>query len=59
MKKVILHKINVGSFFSDVKLRVAQEKINEYIIENHLNVVSVSLFKESDDEYLFTLTCDN
>lgn len=58
MKRVILHKVNVKSFFSSAKLKTAQDKINEYIIENKLNVVSVSLYKENDDEYLFTLTCE-
>jgi hypothetical protein len=58
MKKVILYKVNVRSFFRDAKLRAAEETINRYINENNLNVASVSLFKENDDEYLFTLTCE-
>ncbi len=58
MKKVILHKVNVRSFISSGKLKAAQDKINEYIIENRLSVLSVSLYKENDDEFLFTLTCE-
>ena len=56
MYSVILKNIDVGSFFSDSKKKKAQEKINAYIAENELDVVSVSLFKENEDNYLFTIT---
>ena len=56
MDKVILEKVNVRSFTHSTKLKSAQKKINEYIMENNLDVICVSLFKENDDEYLFTLT---
>lgn len=56
MKKVILVEINVRSYTNSYKLNGAQEKINEYIIENNLDVISASLFKESNDKYIFTLT---
>ncbi len=56
MEKVILVEINVRSYFRDSKVKKAQEKINEYIKEHCLDVISVSLFKEDEDNYLFTLT---
>ena len=40
----------------DVKTQTAEKKINEFIYENNLDVISVSLFKENEDEYIFTLT---
>ena len=57
MTKVILFKVNLRSYFREKKLSAAEEKVNTYIRENNLNVASVSLFKENDDEYIFTLTC--
>lgn len=56
MDKVILVEIKVRSYGRDFKVKTAQEKINEYIIEHDLDVISVSLFKEDEDNYLFTLT---
>lgn len=56
MNKVVLVKINVRSYFRDAKLNAAQEKINEYIHDNSLDVICVSLFKEDENEYIFTLT---
>lgn len=56
MEKVILVKINVRNYFRDSKVEKAQEKINEYIKEHCLGVINVSLFKEDEDNYLFTLT---
>ena len=56
MDKVILVEINVRSKTRSYKVKGAQEKINEYIKENCLDVISVSLFKEDEDNYLFTLT---
>ncbi len=44
------------SYLSSGKVRAAQERINEYIRENCLDVISVSLFREDEDNYLFTLT---
>ncbi|WP_394887667.1 hypothetical protein [Clostridium butyricum] len=58
MKKIILHTVNVERFVRSAKQKGAQDKINEFITENNLNVISVSLFKENEDEYLFTLTCE-
>lgn len=56
MNEVILVRVNVHSFLSNAKADAAQNKINEYIKKNYLNVICVSLFKESEDDYLFTLT---
>jgi hypothetical protein len=56
MKKVIIKTINVRSYMQDVKTQTAEKKINEFIYENNLDVISVSLFKENEDEYIFTLT---
>lgn len=56
MKKVILIEINVSAYFGEVKLKKSQEKINEYIEKKDLDVSSVSLFKENEDKYIFTLT---
>ncbi len=56
MDKIILVEINVGSYLRDSKVKAAQEKINEYIRNNHLEVLSVSLFKNDEDNYLFTIT---
>lgn len=58
MKRVVLKKINVCSFIRDAKQRAAEDKINAFIRENNLNVVSVSLFIEDEDNYIFTLTCE-
>lgn len=56
MEKIILIEINVSEYFRDTKLKKAQEKINEYIKKEDLDVSSVSLFKENEDKYIFTLT---
>lgn len=56
MKKVILKKIDVRCFVGSAKLSGAEQRINEYIIEEKLDVISVSLFKEDDDTYIFSLT---
>jgi hypothetical protein len=56
--KIILEMVNVRSFVGSKKQDAAERKINEYITENNLEVISTSLFIKSDDEYLFTLTCE-
>lgn len=56
MDKVILVEINVRSYLDSGKVEAAQQKINEYIRENLLDVLSVSLFKEDKDNYIFTIT---
>ena len=56
MKKIKLVKINVRSYMRDSKFQAAEDKINEYIVNSNLDVISVSLFKENEDEYIFTLT---
>ena len=56
MDKVVLVKVNVRSYLRDGKLNAAQTKINEYIRDNSLDVICVSLFKEDENEYIFTLT---
>lgn len=56
MNKIILVRVNVEKYKSNAKASKAQEKINEYIKNEKINVVAASLFKESEDEYLFTLT---
>lgn len=56
MDKVILVEINVKSYFRDSKVKAAQDKINEYISERRLDVISVSLFRSDEDNFLFTLT---
>lgn len=56
MDKVILVEINVRSHLDSGKVKAAQSKINEYIRENLLDVLSVSLFKEDKDNYIFTIT---
>lgn len=56
MNKVIIKTINVKSILASAKVKAAENKINEFIDENNLDVISVSLFKESENEYIFTLT---
>ena len=56
MAKIILKNIDVHSFFRDSKLNKAEEQINAFIREEGIDVISVSLFKEDEDNYLFTLT---
>lgn len=56
MEKVILKEVNVRRFLRSGKVKGAQEEINMFIKENCLDVISVSLFKEDEDNYLFTLT---
>lgn len=56
MNKVILVNINVRSYVRSAKFNAAQEKINDYIIDNGLDVNSVSLFIKNENEYIFTIT---
>lgn len=57
MNKVIIKTINVRSYVGSVaKVNAAENEINRIIDENNLDVISVSLFKENEDEYIFTLT---
>lgn len=56
MNRIILKEINVRSYFRDEKMKRAQEKINEYIQQNNLEVIAASLIRENEDEYFFTLT---
>lgn len=56
MDKVILVEINVRGYFRDSQVKAAQDKINEYISERRLDVISVSLFRSDEDNFLFTLT---
>lgn len=56
MNKVIIKTINVRSYVASAKVKAAENTINKFIDENNLDVISVSLFKESEDEYIFTLT---
>lgn len=56
MDKVILVEVNVRNYLRDSKVKAAQDKINEYIRDSHLDVLSVSLFKNDDDNYIFTIT---
>lgn len=56
MNKVIIKTINVRSYVASAKVKAAENTINKFIDENNLDVISVSLFKENEDEYIFTLT---
>lgn len=56
MNKVIIKTINVRSYVTSAKVKAAENTINKFIDENNLDVISVSLFKENEDEYIFTLT---
>lgn len=56
MNKVIIKTINVRSYVASAKVKAAEKTINKFIDENNLDVISVSLFKENEDEYIFTLT---
>ena len=56
MNKVIIKTINVRSYVASTKVKAAENTINKFIDENNLDVISVSLFKENEDEYIFTLT---
>lgn len=57
MNKVIIKTINVRSYIGSVaKVKAAENEINKFIDDNNLDVISVSLFKENEDEYIFTLT---
>lgn len=56
MNKVIIKTINVRGYVASAKVKAAENEINKIIDENNLDVISVSLFKENEDEYIFTLT---
>lgn len=56
MDKVILVEVNVWGYARDSKVKTAQNKINEYISEHNLDVISASLLRSDEDNFLFTLT---
>ncbi|MDE6529873.1 MAG: hypothetical protein K2K96_03770 [Lachnospiraceae bacterium] len=56
MDKIKLVRVYVGKYTRNVKDGETQKKINKYIEDEKLNVIAASLFKESEDDYLFKLT---
>lgn len=56
MDKVILKYIDVTQAFKGSEISEAQRKINEYLVEKNLDVISVSMCKEDTNKYIFALT---
>lgn len=44
MEKIIIQKVNIRGYMRDSKMKAAQQRINEYIQDNNLDVICASLF---------------